>query len=61
MLAARRISSLKKDFEELDQLAFKLENGLLRLVEALEQKSSAGTWIDNLIVQESNAIYQVNS
>jgi four helix bundle protein len=44
-------------FETLDQIAFKLENGLLRLVEALERKQDAGEWTDRLIVQESNAIY----
>lgn len=44
-------------FETLDQLAFKLENGLLRLVEALERKEDAGDWTDTLIVQESNALY----
>jgi len=44
-------------FEMLDQLAFKLENGLLRLVEALERKQDAGDWTDTLIVRESNAVY----
>jgi four helix bundle protein len=44
-------------FETLDQLAFKLENGLLRLVEALERKQDAGGWTDRLIIQESNAVY----
>lgn len=44
-------------FETLDQLAFKLENGLLRLVEALERKQDAGGWTDRLIVRESNAVY----
>jgi four helix bundle protein len=44
-------------FERLDQLAFKLENGLLKLVAALERKKQTGDWIDNLIVKESNAAY----
>jgi four helix bundle protein len=44
-------------FETVDQLAFKLENGLLRLVEALERKQDAGDWTDTLVVQESNALY----
>jgi four helix bundle protein len=44
-------------FETLDQLTFKLENGLLRLVEALERKQETGGWTDSLVVQESNAIY----
>jgi four helix bundle protein len=47
----------EEDVEILDQLAFKLENGLLRLVEALERKRDTGVWTDTLIVQESNAVY----
>lgn len=45
------------DFERLDALAFKLENGLLRLVERLEEKRDAREWIDSLIVRESNVAY----
>jgi hypothetical protein len=45
------------EFEALDSLAYKLENGLLKLVESLEQKREQGDWIDDLIVRESNAIY----
>jgi S23 ribosomal protein. len=45
------------DFEILDSLAFKLENGLLRLVEALERKRDFGTWTETLIINESNSIY----
>lgn len=45
------------DFERLDALAYKLENGLLRLVESLERKQLSGDWVDTLIVKESNAIY----
>jgi four helix bundle protein len=45
------------DFEMLDKLAYKLENGLLRLVESLEQKRESGEWIDHLMVKESNAVY----
>ena len=45
------------EFQELDTLAYKLENGLLKLVESLEQKRERGKWTDYLIVKESNAIY----
>jgi len=38
----------------LDQLAYKLENGLLKLVESLEKKKLDGDWIDSLIVKELN-------
>jgi len=46
-----------KQFEELDGLAFKLENGLLKLVRSLEVKRERGDWIDHLMVKEGNAIY----
>src|SRR5271155_3247038 len=42
-------------FEILDQQAFKLENGLLRLIESLEQKQDSSTWTETLIIKESNA------
>jgi four helix bundle protein len=47
----------EEDFEKLDSMAYKLENGLLKLVESLERKREQGDWIDTLIVRESNAIY----
>jgi four helix bundle protein len=52
---AKQIS--EEDFQNLDRLAYKLENGLLRLVESLEQKRERGEWTDHLMVKESNAIY----
>ena len=47
----------QEQFEELDTLAYKLENGLLKLVKSLEQKRNRGEWIDHLTVKENNAIY----
>jgi four helix bundle protein len=47
----------EEDFESLDQLAYKLENGLLKLVESLERKKLDGDWIDSLIVKELNEEY----
>ncbi len=44
-------------FETLDTMAHKLEDGLLRLVESLERKRDKGDWIDHLVVKESNALY----
>ena len=41
----------------MDGLAYKLENGLLKLVESLEQKRERGEWTDHLMIKESNAIY----
>ena len=52
---ARQISD--DNFERLDALAYKLENGMLKLIESLEMKKTTGDWIDNLMVKESNAIY----
>jgi four helix bundle protein len=45
------------EFDPLNTLAFKLENGLLKLVESLERKEMAGDWIDHLVLKESNAVY----
>jgi len=36
------------EFEQWNTLAFKLENGLLKLVESLERKQQVGDWIDYL-------------
>jgi len=47
----------EEDFEKLDSLGYKIENGLLKLVESLEQKREQGDWIDHLIVKECNAVY----
>ena len=49
-----------EDFKVLDELAFKLENGLLKLVESLERKKLDGDWIDSLIVSENNEAYRLN-
>jgi len=49
----------EKDFVAHNDLAFKLENGLLKLIESLERKQEKGEWIDHLIVKESNAVYCV--
>ncbi len=47
----------EEDYTALNDLSFKLENGLLKLVASLEQKQETGHWIDSLIVRESNAAY----
>ena len=49
------------DFEGLDSTIFKLENGLLKLVERLETKADQGDWTDHLILKESNEIYHTTS
>ena len=58
LYAYQKADQLKEeDFENLDSMAYKLENGLLKLVESLEGKREQGDWIDHLIVKESNAVY----
>ncbi|MCX6349935.1 MAG: four helix bundle protein, partial [Candidatus Aureabacteria bacterium] len=59
--AYRRAGQFKEEeFEALDSLAYRLENGLLKLVESLERKRNTGEWIDSLVVKESNAIYSAS-
>jgi four helix bundle protein len=56
--ACRQAEQLTEcEFNPLDALAFKLENGLLKLVESLERKQDAGDWIDTLVIKESNVAY----
>ena len=47
----------ESDFNGLNELSFKLENGLLKLVESLERKQETGDWVDSLIIKESNLTY----
>jgi four helix bundle protein len=61
LYACRQAGQLKEEeFSRLDDLAYKLENGLLRLVERLEEKREQGDWIDHLLVRESNAAYDMD-
>jgi len=48
-----------EDFDRLDVLAFKLENGLLKLVQSIEEKRELGEWTDHLMIKESNAVYAI--
>jgi four helix bundle protein len=60
--AYRQPQILSEDnFSQLNSLSFKLENGLLKLVESLERKQLDGDWIDHLIVKESNVAYTCDS
>jgi four helix bundle protein len=47
----------EEDYKVLNDLSFKLENGLLKLVESLERKRETGDWIDSLVIRESNVAY----
>lgn len=42
-----------EDFEKLDSIAFQLENGLLRLVQALEKKRDKNEWSDSFLSEPS--------
>ena len=44
-------------FDELDALAYKLENGLKRLIESLQKKQNTGEWRDSFVVHESGTAY----
>ena len=46
-----------RGFQKLDNIAYKLENGLLKLIESIEHKRDQGEWIDYLNVKETNALY----
>ena len=53
--AAQQIT--EEQFTSLNALAYKLENGLLKLVESLERKQQTGDWVDSLIIKETNVTY----
>ena len=56
--AYRNADQITEDeFQLLDTLAYKLENGLLKLVESLEDKRDRGEWTDHLLIKESNLVY----
>ncbi len=46
-----------EQFETLDSLAFKLENALLKLRDALDQQDPQ-SWSDQRVIRESNACYE---
>jgi four helix bundle protein len=65
--AGERVSSLhvycpaghisEEEFEQMDSLAFRLENGLKKLIESLQKKQQNGDWDDSFVIRESNKIY----
>jgi four helix bundle protein len=48
------------EFKEWDTLAYKLENGIKKLIESLQHKRERGEWDDSFIVRESNLAYGKN-
>jgi len=58
LIAYRKAEQITdEEFRDLNDLAFKLENGLLKLGESLERKQETGDWIDSLVLKESNIAY----
>ncbi len=49
------------DFERLDMAAWKLENGLKRLIESLQSKQREGGWQESFVIRESNIAYRVKN
>lgn len=47
----------EEEFESWDILAYKLENGMKRLIESLQYKRERGDWEDSFILKESNSAY----
>jgi four helix bundle protein len=45
------------DFERLDVAAYKLENGLKRLIESLQHKQAGGGWEDSFAIKEEALPY----
>ena len=56
--AAKQIADVA--FQRLDAAAFKLENGLKRLIESLQKKKLTGTWDDRFVVRETNVEYRTD-
>ncbi len=47
----------EEEFESWDLLAYKLENGMKRLIESLQYKRESHDWEDSFILRESNVAY----
>lgn len=47
----------EEPFELLDSLAYKIENGLKKLIGSLQYKQESNDWEDSFIVKESNVQY----
>jgi len=54
LVASKAAHLISEDqFETLDSLCYKLENGLISLVRSLEKKRNAGDWVDYMVKEES--------
>jgi hypothetical protein len=57
--AAKQIADA--DLQRLDAAAHKLENGLKRLIESLQNKKLTGSWDDSFVIRETNEVYEINT
>jgi four helix bundle protein len=55
--AAKQIADT--DLQRLDAAAYKLENGLKRLIESLQNKKLTGNWDDSFVIRETNELYEI--
>ncbi|NLF39534.1 four helix bundle protein [bacterium] len=46
-----------EDFDLLDALACKIENGMIKLIEGLEAKKASEDWVDTLILRDCDDLY----
>jgi len=46
-----------EEFEQMDSLSFRLENGLKKLIESLQEKQQNNDWDDSFVIRESNEVY----
>jgi len=51
----------KADFERLDGAAWRLENGLKRLIESLQSNQREGGWQESFVIREWNSAYRVEN
>ena len=50
----------EEEFEHMDALVFKLENGLKKLIESLQEKQANKDWDDSFVIRESNEVYGIS-
>jgi len=55
--AAKQIADA--DLQRLDAAAYKLKNGLKRLIESLQNKKLTGSWDDSFVIRETNEVYEI--
>lgn len=48
----------EEEFDQMDSLAFRLENGLKKLIESLQKKQQNDDWDDSFVIRESNEVYE---